>query len=68
LDNCHSRHGNQLVHQRTDRIATFLESCGGGAARLMFKTLAANMPAEAAAVVTEFSATLAGLPSNARPA
>jgi coenzyme F420-reducing hydrogenase delta subunit/Pyruvate/2-oxoacid:ferredoxin oxidoreductase delta subunit len=68
LDNCHSRHGNQLVHQRTDRIATFLESSGGGAARLRFKTLAANMPAEAAAVVTEFSATLADLQSNVRPA
>jgi coenzyme F420-reducing hydrogenase delta subunit len=67
-DNCHSRHGNHLAQQRTDLTAAFLDRCGAGAGRLIFKTLASNMPAEAAAIATEFSSTLAGLRHNARSA
>jgi coenzyme F420-reducing hydrogenase delta subunit/Pyruvate/2-oxoacid:ferredoxin oxidoreductase delta subunit len=65
-DNCYSRHGNRLAHQRMDLAAAFLDHCGAGSGRLAFKTLASNMPAEAAVLVAEFSATLAGLKSNAR--
>jgi coenzyme F420-reducing hydrogenase delta subunit/ferredoxin len=65
-DNCYSRHGNRLARQRTDLAAAFLDRCGAGTGRLAFKTLASNMPAEAAAIAAEFSAILAGLKSNAR--
>lgn len=65
-DNCHSRHGNQLAHQRSDQALEFLKRCGAGEGRLVYKTLASNMPAEAAAIVTEFSAALAGLKPNHR--
>ncbi len=67
-DNCHSRHGNQLAHQRAELSAAFLDRCGAGPGRLVFKTLASNMPAEAAAIVTAFSATLRDLKPNARSA
>jgi coenzyme F420-reducing hydrogenase delta subunit/ferredoxin len=66
-DNCHSRHGSQRAHQRMDLAASFLAGCGAGAGRLVFGTLAANMPAEAAALVAQFSATLAGPTPDARP-
>jgi len=63
-DNCHSRHGNHLAQQRAQLSSAFLDRCGAGAGRLVFKTLASNMPAEAAAIVTAFSTTLRGLKSN----
>jgi len=65
-DNCHSRHGNQLAHQRADQAVEFLKRCGAGGDRLVFKTLASNMPAEAATLMTEFSAALAGLKPSHR--
>ena len=67
-DNCHGRHGSPLAQRRTELAADFLARCGAGAGRLVFKTLAANMPAEAAAVVAEFSAALTALKSAPRPA
>lgn len=60
-DNCHSRHGNQLARRRMDLAASFLAGCGAGTGRLVFRTLASNMPAEAASLVAEFHATLAGV-------
>jgi coenzyme F420-reducing hydrogenase delta subunit len=67
-DNCHSRHGNHLAHQRAERSAAFLDRCGAGAGRLVFETLASNMPAEAASIVTAFSANLRELKLIARSA
>jgi coenzyme F420-reducing hydrogenase delta subunit len=58
-DNCHSRHGNRLARQRVDQARAFLDRAGIGSRRLLLTTLAANMPAELAATVTEFSQTLA---------
>jgi len=60
-DNCHSRHGNHLAQQRAELSSAFLDRCGAGAGRLVFKTLASNMPAEAASIVTAFSANLRAL-------
>jgi coenzyme F420-reducing hydrogenase delta subunit len=65
-DNCHSRHGNHLAQQRAERSCAFLERCGAGAGRLVFKTLASNMAAEAAAIVTAFSTALRGRKSDPR--
>lgn len=62
-DNCHSRHGNHLARQRADQSSAFLDRCGAGSGRLIFRTLASNMPAEAAQVVTAFSAALRDLKS-----
>jgi coenzyme F420-reducing hydrogenase delta subunit/NAD-dependent dihydropyrimidine dehydrogenase PreA subunit len=59
-DNCHSGHGHRLARQRVDQARAFLDRAGIGSRRLLFKTLAANQPAELAATVTEFSQTLAG--------
>jgi quinone-modifying oxidoreductase subunit QmoB len=67
-DNCHSRHGNHLAQQRAQLSSDFLDRCGAGAGRLVFKTLASNMPAEAASIVTAFSASLRELKLNARSA
>jgi len=67
-DNCHSRHGNHLAQQRAELSSAFLDRCGAGAGRLVFKTLASNMAAEAAAIVTAFSANLRSLKSNTRSA
>jgi coenzyme F420-reducing hydrogenase delta subunit/Pyruvate/2-oxoacid:ferredoxin oxidoreductase delta subunit len=58
-DNCHSRHGNRLAQLRVDEARAFLDRAGIGSRRLVLKTLAANMPAELAATVMEFSQTLA---------
>jgi len=66
-DNCHSCHGNHFARRRTELAATFLERFGPGADRLVFKTLASNMPAEMADIVTGFSQTLAGLGGEPRP-
>jgi coenzyme F420-reducing hydrogenase delta subunit len=65
-DNCHSRHGNHLAQQRAELSSAFLDRCGAGAGRLLFKTLASNMATEAAAIVTAFSAYLRELNRIAR--
>jgi coenzyme F420-reducing hydrogenase delta subunit/Pyruvate/2-oxoacid:ferredoxin oxidoreductase delta subunit len=57
-DNCHSRQGNRLAAVRTDQASAFLEHCGAGETRLVFKTLAANMETELDTLLSEFSATL----------
>lgn len=60
-ENCHSRQGSRLARSRTAQLAEFLTHHGDGRpGRVMFKTLAANMATELAAVVTEFSAALRG--------
>jgi coenzyme F420-reducing hydrogenase delta subunit len=65
-DNCHSRHGNRLARLRVDQAGAFLDQLGIGSNRLVLKTLAANMPTELAAIVTEFSQTLTGLRRDAK--
>jgi len=65
-DNCHSRHGNRLARLRVDQAGAFLDQPGIGSNRLVLKTLAANMPTELAAIVTEFSQTLTGLRRDAK--
>jgi coenzyme F420-reducing hydrogenase delta subunit len=65
-DNCHSLHGNHLAQQRAEVSSAFLDRCGAGAGRLLFKTLASNMATEAAAIVTAFSAYLRELNHIAR--
>jgi coenzyme F420-reducing hydrogenase delta subunit/Pyruvate/2-oxoacid:ferredoxin oxidoreductase delta subunit len=67
-DNCHSHHGNHLAQRRAEVSSAFLDRCGAGAGRLLFKTLASNMAAEAAAILTAFAATLHGPKSRARSA
>jgi len=64
-DNCHSRHGNRLARRRVEQAGAFLDQAGIGSDRLVFKTLAANMPAELSAAVAEFRQTLAGLRRDA---
>jgi coenzyme F420-reducing hydrogenase delta subunit/Pyruvate/2-oxoacid:ferredoxin oxidoreductase delta subunit len=65
-DNCHSRHGNLLAWRRVDQAGAFLDRAGIGSGRLALKTLAANMPSEFSAIVTEFSRTLTGLRRDAQ--
>jgi coenzyme F420-reducing hydrogenase delta subunit/NAD-dependent dihydropyrimidine dehydrogenase PreA subunit len=65
-DNCHSRHGNSLASRRVDQARAFLDQAGIGSSRLVLQTLAANMPAELAAVATAFSQTLADEGRNAK--
>jgi coenzyme F420-reducing hydrogenase delta subunit/Pyruvate/2-oxoacid:ferredoxin oxidoreductase delta subunit len=65
-DNCHSRHGNRLAWRRVDQAGAFLDRTGIGSGRLALKTLAANMPTELSAIVTEFSQTLTGLRREAK--
>jgi quinone-modifying oxidoreductase, subunit QmoB len=65
-DNCHSRHGNRLAWRRVEQAGAFLDRAGIGSGRLALKTLAANMPAELAVIVTEFSQTLTGLRRDAQ--
>jgi len=57
-DNCHSRQGNRFARTRADQASAFLAQCGADAARLVFKTLAANMETELDTILSEFSATL----------
>jgi coenzyme F420-reducing hydrogenase delta subunit/Pyruvate/2-oxoacid:ferredoxin oxidoreductase delta subunit len=58
-DNCHSRHGNVLARSRSQLASDFLRESGAGDRRLMFGTLAANMPRELEAIVSGFIRTLA---------
>jgi quinone-modifying oxidoreductase subunit QmoB len=55
IDNCHSETGNRHVRQRVDYLADHLNRMGFGGDRLEMATLAANMPAEYADMIRQFS-------------
>ena len=57
-DNCHARHGNQRAWERAEMIQTQLADIGFERERLYVATLAANMGAAFADIVTDFEKKL----------
>jgi coenzyme F420-reducing hydrogenase delta subunit/NAD-dependent dihydropyrimidine dehydrogenase PreA subunit len=57
--NCHSERGNILAGQRTAHLKTLLAQIGIDPARLVIKTLAANMAAEFAETANSFEKRIA---------
>ncbi len=58
--NCHSRHGNRLALRRAEESRAFLERAHLGEGRLAWRTLAANMTAEACAAISGLAEYLSG--------
>ncbi len=58
--NCHSGHGNRLALRRAEESRAFLERAQLGGIRLAWRTLAANMAAEAQTAVRSLAEQLTG--------